>query len=92
MPQSKINRPDPLESPYIEGKLAKIQSFHVERENLLDRLHKAAIGTGGTQRDIARNKPKHPGPRTKNKKRTFSRQTEIIQHLANPKAGREIKR
>ena len=72
-PQSKTNRPDPLDNPYIAQKLAKLQSVHEETENLMDRLHNESLKAEGKQREKVRVKARNPGPRTEAEKRKFYR-------------------
>jgi len=66
-PQSKINRTDPLENPYIARKLAKLQS------DLMDRLHSESLEAEGKQRERVRITARKPGPRTEAEKRKFYR-------------------
>ncbi len=72
-PQSKTNRTDPLENPYIARKLAKLQSVHVETENLMDRLYNESLEAQGKQRERVRVTARKPGPRTEEEKRKFYR-------------------
>jgi len=66
-PQSRTNRTDPLENPYIARKLAKLQS------NLMDRLHIESLEAQGKQRERVRVTARKPGPRTEEEKRKFYR-------------------
>ena len=70
---SITSRTDPLENPYIARKLAKLQSFHVETENLMDRLHNEALEAEGKRRERVRVTARKPGPRTEAEKRKFYR-------------------
>jgi len=70
---SITRRTDPLENPYIARKLAKLQSSHVETENLMDSLHNEALEAEGKRRERVRVTAKKPGPRTEAEKRRFYR-------------------
>ena len=71
-PLPKANRIG-LDNPYIAAKLAKLQSVHVETENLMDRWHKEFLEADGKLRERVRVKARKPGPRTEEEKRKFFR-------------------
>ena len=72
-PHSRTNRTDPLENPYIAAKLAKLQSVHVETEDLMDRLYNESLEAEGKKRERVRVTARKPGPRTEEEKRKFYR-------------------
>ena len=72
-PRSIVSRTDPLDTPYIADKLAKLQGVHEYTENLMNHLRQEKLAADGKRPERVRVTAKKPGPRTEEEKRKFYR-------------------